>query len=183
MKTLPSSAARRNRRGGILMGLLVTAAVLVCVAIAIGVTVARNVRIETFRGKDGEHVSINTPGGNFTIRAHDHDGSAFVDLPIYPGARQVKSSGGAEFEWTSDDGREQKGFNVAGGELITSDPAGKVFDYYHSKLPSWIVSHGRDGQIKLVESTAGDGKRLVVIHEKFDGTHIGVASIGTPAAN
>jgi hypothetical protein len=183
MKTLPSPAARRNRRGGILMGLLVTAAALVCVAIVIGLAVARNVRVETFHGKDGNNVSINTPGGNFTIRAHDHDGKAFVDLPIYPGAKQVKSSGGAEFEWTSGDGLEQKGFNVAGGEVITPDPASKVFDYYHTKLPSWIVSHERDGQIKLAESLEGDGKRFVIIHEKFDGTHIGVASIGTPAAN
>jgi hypothetical protein len=178
MNTSPS------RRGGILMGLLITAATLVCVAMIVGFQVARSVHVNTVETGGGKDVSIQTPAGSFSIHAHDNAGTWFVDVPPYPGARQMKSNGGgAEFEWTSDDGREQKSFAVAGGEMITSDSAGKVFDYYHEKLPAWIVSHKRDGQIELKEPREGDSRRFIVIHEKFDGTHIGVASIGAPAAN
>lgn len=172
-----------STRGGILMGLLLAAATLVCVAMIIGFSVARNVRVDTIRTGDGKDVSISTPAGNFSIRAHDHDGVSMAGITPYPGAHGVKSSGGAEFEWTSQDGREQKNLTVAGAEMITSDAASKVFDFYHERLPAWIVSHERDGKISLKEPKGDDGGRFVVIHEKSDGTHIGVASIGTAAAN
>jgi hypothetical protein len=164
------------------MGLLLTAATLVVVAGIIAFSVARNVRVDTVHTDDGKQVSINTPAGSFSIRAHEKDGAWLVDIPKYPGAREKKSGGGAEFEWTSNDG-DQKNFSVAGAEVVTSDSAEKVLDYYHDQLPAWIVSHNRDGKISLKEPGERDGGRFIVINEKFDGTHIGVASIGAPAAN
>src|ERR1019366_5039790 len=143
MKTSPS------RRGGILMGLLLTAATLVCVAMIIGFPVTRNARVDTIRTGCGKDVSISTPAGNFSIRAHDHSGFSMAGITPYPGAHEVKSSGGAEVEWTSQDGREQKNLPVAGAEMTTSDSASKVFDFYHERLPAWIVSHDRDGKISL----------------------------------
>jgi hypothetical protein len=165
------------------MGLLLTAATLVCVAMIIGFSVARNVHVDSIRTGDGKDVSISTPAGNFSIRAHDHASVSMIDITPYPGAHQLKSGGGAEFEWISGDGREAKNLTVAGAEMITSDSAGKVFDFYHERLPAWIVSHERDGKISLKEPKNGDGGRFIAIHEKSDGTHIGVASVGTAAAN
>jgi hypothetical protein len=176
----------QQRRGGVLMGLLITVAVLACVGIAVGVGIARHVlvNVNSTGTADGKDVAINVPGGSFTIRSHKNAGLDMVDIPRYPGARESKSGGGAEFNWTSDDGRDDKSFAVAGAEMITHDPADKVLDYYHERLPMWIVSRKRNGQISLEEPGAHDDSgRFIVIHEKFDGTHIGVASIGTPAAN
>jgi hypothetical protein len=174
-----------SRRGGILMGLLLTAVTLVAIAVIVGFAVARNIRVDSVTTRDGDDVSIRTPAGNFSIRSHDHAGMSMVDVPHYPGAHEIKSGGSADFEWTSDDGRDQKNFSVAGGEMITQDPASKVLDYYRDQLPAWIVTHGRDGQTSLKEPSRGEGtgRRFIVIHEKADGTHIGVASVGTAAAN
>jgi hypothetical protein len=172
-----------SRRGGIVMGLLLTALTLVAVAVIVAFSVARNVRVETVQTEDGKHVSIDTPAGSFSIRAHENSGAWLVDVPKYPGAREKKSGGGAEFEFTSSDGDTQKNLSVAGAEIITGDSAEKVLNYYHERLPAWIVSHNHDGKISLKEPGHGDGHRFIVIDEKFDGTHIGVASIGAPAAN
>jgi hypothetical protein len=174
----------RSERGGILAGLLITGAVLVCVAMLVGLNIARSVRVEKTPTADGEHVSISTPAGEFSIRAHKHGGMELVDIPHYPGARESKHGGGAEFEWTSGDGREAKDFSVAGAEMITNDSASKVLDYYHERLPAWIVSHDHSGQVTLKEpNSTDDSGRFIAIREKFDGTHIGVASVGAPAAN
>src|ERR1700686_623615 len=108
-----------SRRGGILAGLLITMACLVCVAVIVGLSIARNVRVETRQGRNGEDVSIDTRAGHLRTHAHDQSGMGLVDVPSYPGARHKKSSGGgAVFEWTSNDGRNDKGFSVAGDEMI-----------------------------------------------------------------
>jgi hypothetical protein len=172
-----------SRTGGVLAGLLITAVVMVCVAIAVGIAIARNVRVETDSTRNGDRVSIETPAGKFSIHARDESGRALVDVPVYPGARQSPHSGGAAiFEWTSRDGREDKGLTVAGDEMITSDPVDRVVDYYQSKLPSWVISNDRDGKFHM-ELAEGGYKRIIVIAGKHDGTHIGVATVGAPAAN
>jgi hypothetical protein len=71
---------------------------------------------------------------------------------------------------------------VSALELITQDPARKVFDYYRNQLPSWVVAEDHDGEMRL-ELKQGGYKRIVGIHEQNDGTHIGVASVGEPASN
>jgi hypothetical protein len=174
----------RSEHGGVISALLITVAVLACVAVVVGLTIARNIHIDTTRSEDGKNLSVNTPAGSFTMHAQNHTGMEMVDVPRYPGARESGKGGGAEFQWTSNDGHDDKDFAVAGAEMITDDSASKVLDYYHERLPAWIVTHGRDGQISLKEpKEGGDSQRFIVIREKFDGTHIGVASIGAPAAN
>jgi len=171
-----------SRRGGILAGLLITALALVCVAVVVGIAIARNVRVESYSGRTGDNVSIETPAGKLSIRAHDQPGGALVDVPVYPGARQTHSGGSAVFEWTSRSGGDDKGLSVAGNEMITSDPVDRVVEFYQSKLPSWVISNDRDGKVHL-ELAEGGYKRIVMINREHDGTHIGVATIGAPAAN
>ena len=172
-----------SRRGGVLAGLLVVAVGMVCLAIVVGIAIARNIRVETNSTQNGDHVSIETPAGKFSIHAHDESGRALVDVPVYPGATRTRHSGGAAvFEWTSHDGRDDKNLSVAGDEMITSDPVDRVVEYYQSKLPSWVIANNHDGKFRM-ELADGGYKRVIVIDGKHDGTHIGVATIGAPAAN
>ena len=115
-----------SRKGGILGGLLLTLVVLACVVVVIGLNVARSIRVNTVHTENGDNVSIDTPAGHFSVRAHDKSGIAVVDVPRYPGARQKpRNGGGAVFEWTSNDGQVEKGLTVAGEEMITDDPGAK----------------------------------------------------------
>jgi hypothetical protein len=55
-------------------------------------------------------------------------------------------------------------------------------DYYRNQLPNWVVVKERHGAVRM-ELREGGYKRIIGIHERYDGTHIGVASIGEPASN
>ena len=102
-----SCGSRRcSQRGGVLFGLLVSALVIVCLAIAGVMFVARNVRVQTAGRNGGDYVSIDTPAGNLSIRAHERPGSTAADVPLYPGARSTREGGGdAVIEWNSHNGR------------------------------------------------------------------------------
>ncbi|HWE51178.1 MAG TPA: hypothetical protein VG273_15405 [Bryobacteraceae bacterium] len=172
-----------SRRGGVLAGLLIVALGMVCLAVVVGISIARNIKVDTQSTPNGDHVSIETPAGKFSIHAHDESARALINVPMYPGASQSPHhGGGADFEWTSRDGRDDKGLSVAGDEMITSDPVDRVVEFYQSKLPSWVISNDRDGKFHM-ELAEGGYKRIIVIEGKHDGTHIGVATIGAPAAN
>jgi len=172
-----------SRRGGILFGFLMSGVVVVCLLIACGVFVARNIRIQTVSRNGGDDVSIDTPGGQLSIRAHEKAGSAATGVPLYPGARREGNSGGdAVIQWNSNNGKHDGGFAVTASETVTSDPVDKVVEYYRAQLPNWIVVNERDGAVRM-ELREGGYKRIIGIHERHDGTHIGVASVGEPAAN
>ena len=172
-----------SRRGGILGGLLVVLAVVVCVAVVGGVMIARNVRIQTGSSRGSDDVLIQTPVGEFSIQGKSDTPRALIDIPAYPGARRKPhSSGGAVFQWTPSDGDRGGGLTVSGEEFITQDPVDEVIRFYKSQLKTWTVTNDRDGAAHM-ELDKGGYKRLVVISVKSDGTHIGVASIGEPASN
>lgn len=171
-----------RRRGSVLRALLIVAAVVVTLMLAAGVFVARNVHVLTTHAEKGDDVSIETPAGKIKIRTSDRSGAALPDVPIYPGAVRTKDGGGASFEWTSDDGQSDKRFAVQGADLITPDDVNKVLAYYRTQLADWIVSTDRDGSTKF-ERKQGGYRRFVNVRHKSDGTHIGVASAGEPAAN
>jgi hypothetical protein len=161
-----------SRRGGVLFGLLISALVMVCLVIAAGLFVARNVRVQTATRNGGDFVSIDTPAGHLTVRAHEKAGAAASDVPIYPGARNSRDSGGdAVVEWNSNNGRSDNGFSVSASDMVTSDSLDKVLDY-----------NERGGAVRL-ELREGGYKRIIAIRERRDGTHIGVASVGEPASN
>jgi hypothetical protein len=171
-----------SRNGGILAGLLFTGLAIIFLAVIAGIVIARNVRIQTHDRNNGGEVSIDTPGGHLSIRGREYSDPKLTGIPMYPGARQLKDGGGAVFEWTSDDGATEKGFSVVGAEMFTRDPASEVISYYRDKLPNLMVIRERNGTTRL-EYKEGGYKRIIAIHEKSDGTHIGVASVGEPASN
>jgi len=172
-----------SQHGGVLFGLLMSGVVIVCLAIACGLFVARNIRVETTARDGGKYVSIDTPAGQLSIHAHDKAGSAARDVPLYPGARSARDSGGdAVVEWNSNNGKNDRGFSLTASEMVTSDSLDKVVDYYRNQLPNWVIVKERDGAVRM-ELREGGYKRIIGIHERYDGTHIGVASIGEPASN
>jgi hypothetical protein len=172
-----------SRRGGVLFGLLMSALVIVCLAIAGGLFVARNIRVQTAARNGGDYVSIDTPAGSLSIHAHEKPGSANADVPFYPGARNARDSGGdAVIEWNSTSGRNDRGFSLTASEMVTSDPIDKVLDFYRAQLPNWVIVNERGGAVRF-ELREGGYKRIIAIHERHDGTHIGVASVGEPASN
>jgi hypothetical protein len=177
------SSRRCSRRGGVLVGLLMSALVIGCLVIAGGVYLARNVRVETAARNGGKYVSIDTPAGQLSIHAHDKPGSAVTGVPLYPGAHSERNSGGdAVVEWNSNNGGKDAGFSLTASEMVTSDSLDKVVDYYRNQLPNWVIVNERGGAVRM-ELREGGYKRIVAIRERHDGTHIGVASIGEPASN
>ncbi|HXJ40054.1 MAG TPA: hypothetical protein VNH18_12325 [Bryobacteraceae bacterium] len=170
-------------RGGIISGLLTFFAILVLLAVAGSVYLAHNVRVQTTHRHGGDSVAIDVPGGHINIRAHENMDPTAIGVPVYPGAtRRRDNNGGASFQWTSSDGRDEKGVSVAAGEYVTSDPADKVLSWYRAQLPNWLIVTGEDG-VEHLELREGGYKRIVAIKRKFDGTHIAVASVGDPASN
>jgi hypothetical protein len=174
--------AFHSRRGGILSGLLLTALAIAILGILAASWVVHNVRVRTVERADGGDVSIDIPGGHFRVRGRDNVDARALGVPVYPGAKRGKDGGGATFEWTSSDGKDEKDIAVAGGELFTPDPVSKVADWYRERLPGWLIVTERDGSVRMEFKESGQ-KRMVAIREKGDGTHIGVASVGEPASN
>lgn len=172
-----------NERGGILSALLLSGFVVACLALAGVVYLARNVHVTSSSNHyGGDNVSIDTPVGHLSIHAHDTPGGIPSDVPIYPGATVRRDSGGgAVFQWDSNDGKDH-GLSVSATEMFTPDPVSKVLDFYRAQLPNWIVVSEHDGATRF-ELHEGGYKRIIAIHGKFDGTHIGVASVGEPASN
>jgi hypothetical protein len=171
-----------SRRGGILAGLLITGVVILCIVVASGLFVAHSVKVRSAENGDGKDVSIDTPVGHLEVRAHEKSVWA-ADIPVYPGARVEKNDGGnATVEWTSNTGKNDKGFSVTASEMTTPDPVSKVVEFYKAQLPTWLIVKENDGEVRL-ELKEGGYKRFVAIHGKNDGTHIGVASVGEPASN
>jgi hypothetical protein len=161
---------------------LTVATMVVCGVLAV-VFVARNIKVTKVRRAGGNDVSIQVPGGQFNIRAHENLDPATLGMPIYPNARYAKQGGGASFEWTSSDGKGDKAMSVAGGDYVTADSASTVLAWYKGQLPNWVVVTDRGGNNARFELTAGGYKRIVALREKSDGTHIGVATVGKPASN
>ncbi len=172
-----------SRRGGVLLGLLLSALAGVCLLIVFGIYVASHVAIVSHDRVGGSDVSIDLPGGHLSVRAHDHGGSAVVGVPVYPGSRrEADSGGGAVVQWSSDRDGKDKGFAVSASEMVTDDPVDKVADYYRQQLPNWVFVTKRNGEFHM-ELQDGGYKRIVEIHEKHGQTHIGVATVGEPASN
>lgn len=175
---------RDARRGGVLFGLLMTALVVVCLVTAFGIYVATHIVVR-HEGADGKDVSVDLPGGHFSIHAHDHAGSGVADVPVYPGARPWKenSGGDAVFEWNSNRDGQARGFAVSASDLVTDDSVDKVVAWYRQQLPNWIFVKKWDDDEFHMELRDGGQQRIVSIRGRNGRTHIGLAAIGQPASN
>lgn len=176
---------RNSRRGGVLLGLLLSALVAVCLVAAFGIYVASQVKIHSHDRPGGGDVSIDLPGGaHFAVHAHEKNRSSVAGVPVYPGSwpDSENSGGGAVIEWGSDRSGKGGGISVEASSMVTDDSVDKVADYYRRQLPNWMFETKRNGEIHM-EVHEGGYKRIVAIDEKHGRTHIGVATVGEPASN
>jgi hypothetical protein len=169
-------------RGGVIFRFLLFCALLIFLASLAGVRVLRNIHFRKASHNGGGDVALDTPAGSFRVHAHEKMDLAAIGVPVYPGARRTDKSGGAEFEWVSADGRDEKGMSVSGAKFITPDPPSKVIEFYRGQISNLVVTHERGKTVRL-EYTEHGLKRIIFIREENDGTHIGVAAIGPPASN
>jgi hypothetical protein len=182
MRNLPSCPVSRSRESGVIFRFLLFCVLLISLASLAGVRVMRNFHIRTARHSGGDDVAFETPAGSFRVHAHEAMDPAVIGVPVYPGARRTDSSGGAEFEWISADGRNEKGMSVAGAKFITTDSPSKVIEFYRGQFSNLVVIREHGKHVRL-EYTEHGLKRIIAIQEESDGTHIGVAAVGPPASN
>jgi hypothetical protein len=171
----------RCRRGGIISALIFFCLIIGLAAMVGGIVITKTVRVHTGAGVSGNDLAIETPGGRLDIRTHDTMNPGLAGIPIYPGATRMPDSGGANIEWTSRDGGGDSLYVMA-GEFRTHDAARDVRDFYRRQLPSLIVVSEK-GRNTDFEYQKGGIRRIISIHEKNDGTRIGVATIGSRESN
>jgi len=181
-KTMPRN---NSRSGGVLAGVLV--AVLVLAALAVfgvfmaGIYLADNIHVEKSRGANGDTVRVETPIGSMRVQEHRKLDPKLIGVPVYPGAIREDSDGrGASIDFSSDSGHKE--FTVLVAEYSTDGSFDKVKDFYHRELPHWMISHSHHGGLKM-EYTEDGYRRIVAITEKHGRTRIALASVGEPASN
>lgn len=173
----------RSRRGGIISTLLFICLIVAIAAAISGIVVTKNIRIRTDTGVSGHDVAIETPGGRLDIRTHETINPALAGIPIYPGATRISDSGGgANIEWTSQDGHDDNSLYLMAGEFRTSDSTRDVLDFYRRQLPNLIVLSEKEHHTEL-EYRGGGIRRIISIRETDDGTRIGVATVGGRESN
>ena len=175
---------RDRRHGGVGSVILIIVGLFVAVlAMAVWIVV-KTVRVNESGVDHGKNVSIDLPGAHIKIQGQPKLDPAAIGVPIYPGAVLAgkDKSGGASFTFGTDDGKKETSMSVVAADYVTQDSAEKVLAFYKSKLNTWVFAKKKTDDFSF-EITDGKWKRVVGIHEKSDGTHIGVASIGEPAGN
>jgi hypothetical protein len=144
-----------------------------------GFFIARSIHVHETGTGDKKTVSIDTPLGNVKVNASDRLDPQQVGIPLYPGSAKDSHRGGANVE--VDSGNLHKDYSVSGADYYTPDPPEKVRDFYQRKLPDW-TDKWQNTEFHM--ETKREGRiQSIVIKPENDGTHIGVASIGEPAAN
>ena len=172
-----------NRRGGALAGILIGILVLVVVAAAglglAGLYIARNVKV-TEKDVHGEQTTVETPFGTLRVRERTRLDPKQLGIPVYPGAIRQDDNKLASFEF--DAGDTHKAISIAGAEFSTPDSVDKVREFYRNELPRWMFTEKRHGGVQF-EFTEGGYRKIIALRERHGETHIGLASIGEPAAN
>jgi hypothetical protein len=154
-------------------------ALLVVLGLIVAGVVMRHVNVR----EKGEKVEIETPVGSIRVNGDDPHPTG---LPIYPGAKRIKSEGTA-VELTSKDGQA---LGVGVEQYSTSDNLEKVSAWYVQKLgPSYQrekprsgthYAHGvnaSDADIVYV-NRSGDGARVVTLTAKSPGVEIALVRAG-----
>ena len=174
-----------SQRGGVLAGVLVAFLILAALAVVgvfmAGMYFADNIHVQKTQGAKGDTVQVDTPIGSMRVEEHKKLDPKLIGVPVYPGATREEDYGGAvSFDFSSES--HHKGFTVLAAHFSTGDSIDKVKEFYHHELPHWMITSRHNGHVKM-EYTEDGYKRIIAIHEENGKTHIGLASVGEPAAN
>jgi len=176
--------ANHSERGGILAGILVALLILAALAVVgvfmAGMYLADNIHVQKSRTSKGETVQVETPIGSVRVRQFQRLDPKVIGVPVYPGAERLDENGAASIDFSFDSAHKE--FTFLAAEYSTNDSIDKVREFYHRELPHWIISQKRHGGVQM-EYTVDGFKRIVAIHEQDGETRIGLASVGEPASN
>jgi hypothetical protein len=171
----------------ITIALLIVALVVVVGCIGVWVSlrvISRAVHVDVQDGKNGkeQQVSIHTPLGSLEVK-HDLD-EASLELPIYPGATQLKNHDSATVNINIADETKVR---VVAGKFETSDPLDKVVAFYHDRLAGEVTSFKQkteDGKT-VFEIKHGKQEKSVSLKNDGDKTNIELVRVseGTQEAN
>jgi hypothetical protein len=173
-----------SQRGGVLAGVL--AAFLILAALALvgvflaGIYFADNIHVEKIRGEKGDTVRVDTPVGSLRVQERKKLDPKLIGVPVYPGAIREDENHAASIDFSFDS--THKEFTVLAADYSTRDSVDQVKEFYHRALPHWMISQKRDSNVRM-EYTEDGYKRIIAITERDGRTHIGLASLGEPAAN
>ncbi len=172
---------RNHRRGGalaaVLIGIVAVAVLAVAGLIVFGAWFSSHTHVVESKGK----LDVETPFGSVRVKRQAGADARLFGVPVYPGAtrsddhRKVAS---VEFDF----GDDHNELTIVAAEYTTPDSADKVFDFYKANLTGWIFKKSRHGGWELRINEHGN-ERVVAIRERDGVTHIGLASVGEPAAN
>ena len=136
-------------------------ALLVMLGLMVAGVVMRHVIVK----EKGDKVEIETPVGSIRVNSNDAHPTG---LPIYPGAKRIKSDA-ANVELTSKDG-EAVGVGVE--RYATSDNLEKVSAWYIQKLgPSYHREKPGHGT-HYVRGVDDDGANVVYVNDSGDGARV-----------
>jgi hypothetical protein len=176
--------ANHSQRGGVLAGILVALLILAALAVVgvfmAGMYLADNIHVQKSRGAKGDTVEVDTPIGSMRVQQHRRLDPKVIGVPVYPGAVREDDSHAASIDFSFESNHKE--FTILAAEYSTDDSVDKVKEFYHRELPHWIISQGPQGGIHMEYSEDGY-KRVIGIHERDGRTRIGLASVGEPAAN
>jgi hypothetical protein len=154
-------------------------ALLAILGLMVAGVVMRHVNVR----EKGDKVEIETPVGSIRVNSDDAHPTG---LPIYPGARRIKSEG-ANVELSSKDGRA---LGVGVEKYVTSDSLEKVSAWYVQKLgPAYRrekPGHGTpyvhgmtdDNADIVYVNDSGEGARVVALTAKSPGVEISLIRAG-----
>jgi hypothetical protein len=149
--------------------ILVVAAIVVGLGILgiasltlVGLRIARHTRVHN----EGDRQRVETPFGTFETSKNAEEALKNLGIEVYPGARALTSNSAATIG----------GIKTVSAEFETSDPAGKVFDFYKSRFPNANVTESGQDHYTIVST---DKKNVLTIN--IDGgaskTHFQIASV------
>jgi hypothetical protein len=155
----------------------------IALLVILGLMVASMVMHHVNMREKGDKVEIETPVGSIRVNSDD---SHPTGLPVYPGAKRIKSNA-ANVELSSKDGQA---LGVGVERFGTSDNLEKVSAWYVQKLgPAYhqeksghgthYAHGGDDGNADIVYvNDSGDGARVVSLTAKPSGVEISLVRVG-----
>jgi hypothetical protein len=143
--------AYQSERGGLLAGVLVAILILAAVAVVAvfmaGMYLAENVHVEKGKNAKGEIVQVETPIGSMRVQQYQRLDPKLIGVPVYPGAVREDRNGAASFDFSFDTAHKE--FTVLAAEYSTTDSLDQVKEFYHHELPHWIISSRLHGGVKM----------------------------------
>jgi zinc-ribbon domain len=148
----------------IVVGVLVGLGVLgIAAATFIGLGIARRTHVET----NGKNVRVETPFGTVESTKDPAAAARNLGVEVYPGAQTVGDNAAAV---------TMGKMKTVNAEFETSDPPGKVFEFYKKKYPRATVTSANEGRYTIVAT--GDSTVVTInIESNGDRTRFQITNV------